>query len=79
MNHELLLDLGSADLRDVNLDAMTRLKMLLAPKMATMKAERAFDVCIVGLRPLNDIIHLSRKGLVTSDKDCRPRPCYCRT
>jgi hypothetical protein len=73
-NNWLILDLGSAELPDVDYDTMTRLKALLAPKMAVMKARRAFDVCIVGLKPLNDTIYMSWKSLVTSDKDYPSKP-----
>lgn len=67
-NNWLILDLGTADLSELDFDTMTRLKALLAPKMAVMKARRAFDVCVVGLKPLNEPIYLSWKSLVTSDK-----------
>ena len=67
-NNWLILDLGSADMSDVDFAAMNQLKTLLAPKMAVMKARRAFDVCIVGLKPLNETIFMSWTSLVSSDK-----------
>jgi hypothetical protein len=67
-NNWLILDLGSAELSDVDYDTMTRLKTLLRPKMAVMKARRAFEVCIIGLKPLNDTIYMSWKSLVSSDE-----------
>lgn len=67
-NNWLILDLGSADMSEVDFDAMTRLKTLLAPKMAVMKARRAFEVCIVGLKPLNDTVYMSWRSLVSSDE-----------
>ena len=67
-NHWLIVDLGSADLSDVDYEAMIQLKTLLAPKMAVMKARRDFEVCIIGLKPLNDAIFMSWKSLVDSDE-----------
>jgi hypothetical protein len=65
----LVVDIGYADVSDLDFDTLLRLKAILAPKMAVMKARAPFDVAIVCRRRFNDPIYLTWQSLVGDDED----------
>jgi hypothetical protein len=70
----LILDLGFADISDLDFDVLAKLKAILAPKMAIMKSRRPFDVAIVCVRPLNDAIYRTWLSFVGEDKTYPSNP-----
>ncbi len=75
-NHWLILDLGFADISELTIDVLSRLKAILGPKMTVMKARRPFDVAIVCLRPFNDPIYLAWKTFVGDDENYPSDPLF---
>ena len=72
----LTLDLGFADISELSFDVLIKLKAILAPKLAVMKARRFFEVCIVSLRPLNDPIYMAWQSFVGEDEDYPSHPLF---
>src|SRR3569623_2520849 len=56
-DHWLIVDMGDADISDLDFDVLSQLKAILQPKMLIMKARRPFDVAIVCQRPFNEPIY----------------------
>jgi hypothetical protein len=63
----LIVDNGYADVSDLDFATLLKLKAILAPKMAVMKARRPFDVAIVCQRSFNEPIYLTWQSLVGDD------------
>jgi hypothetical protein len=64
----LIVDIGYADVSDLDFATLLRLKAILGPKMVVMKARRPFDVAIVCRRPFNAPIYLTWQSLVGDDE-----------
>ncbi|HEV2362800.1 MAG TPA: hypothetical protein VGS12_01235 [Caulobacteraceae bacterium] len=73
-NDWLILDLGAADISEIDFAVLSKLKAIMKPKMTAMKARRDFAVAIVCQRPFNDPIYRTWQSLVGDDPDYPSRP-----
>ena len=73
-NNWLILDMGFADISELDFATLSKLKAILKPKMIVMKGRRPFDVVIVCVRSFNEAIYLFWKTFVGEDESYPSNP-----